>query len=341
MQTREYAARKGTRERARKRKVKVVVKKVGFIPHSKRESKTKEKEPLKVSPLRKINDNWRSKPIFDVWFTKYHPQRCYSLREAIECHRETHHPTMYNAPNAFINAVFDLYLQKEKKTKYLDKLTNLVDTPHPFNLKEERTILAFCKKPNDNAAATAAGADFVGGVEIIKQIQNGNFNHKEYQYIVAHVDIIPDLLLIRGLLKTKFPNPKMGSMGSDMTRLVSRFKQGIVYNLEPDSTFKEYGVIDSPFGTLDMDIEHLEANFKALIENINSAKPNRDENFIKRVRITSLPAVEWFKLDLGQYIPIIGKKRSPPKQSVPRKQVKSNEEEEEEEPLEGAIIASQ
>ncbi|XP_076651094.1 mitochondrial ribosomal protein L1 isoform X2 [Halictus rubicundus] len=327
MQTREYAARKGTREKARKRKVKVVVKKIGFIPHSKRETKTKDKVQVKVSPLKLIDDSWKTKPIHDVWFLKYHAKPCYSVREAIEFHRETHHPTMYNLPNAFVNAVFDLNLQKEKKTKYLDKLSNLVEVPHTFDIKEERKILALCKKPSDIAVATAAGADFVGGVEVIKQIQNGNFHFKDYNYIVAHVDILPDLLLIRGLLKTKFPNAKLGNMGSDMNQLVKKFKQGVVYTLQQDSDFNDYGVIDCPFGTLNMDIEHLEANFKVLIKDVNSAKPRKDENFIERVCITSLPATEKFKIDVGQYIP------------VKQKQSQVNEEEEEEEPLEGAIIA--
>ncbi|XP_033343107.2 mitochondrial ribosomal protein L1 isoform X1 [Megalopta genalis] len=330
MQTREYAARRGTRDKRealKKSRKKAIqnVQKVGYIPSGK-EAK---KKVILQSPLTLIDDSWKKKPVDNVWILKYHRKPFYAFKEAIECHRETNHPTMYNRPDAYVNAIFALNLQREKKTKFLEKLTNLVETPHPFDQQTNRTILAFCKKTSDIEDAMAAGANHAGGVEIIRQIQNGSFAYKEYSYIVAHVDILPDLLLIRGLLKLKFPHVKIGNLGTDMGNLVKKFKQGMVYKLQPNPHFKEFGTIDCAFGTLNMDIEHLKANFDALIKNIYSARPKRDAQFILSAEITSPPSTEIFKLQLDEFLP-----KQPVKQEA-------EEEEEGKENIEDAVIASQ
>lgn len=46
-----------------------------------------------------------------------------------------------------------------------------MEAVHPFEQKEEKAILALCKTPEEQRNAKGAGADFVGGVELIKQIQ--------------------------------------------------------------------------------------------------------------------------------------------------------------------------
>ncbi|XP_078040370.1 mitochondrial ribosomal protein L1 isoform X2 [Augochlora pura] len=327
IQTREYAARKGIRAMKQKLKVKKVVEKVGYVPGFKKASKLN--KDVKQSPLKLINDSWRRKPVDNVWFVKYHPRPVYSFKDAIECHREVNHPTMYNRPNTYANAVFELNLQREKKNKYLEKFTNMVETPHPFEQEIGRTILAFCKKQSDNQDAIAAGADFAGGVELIKQIQNGNFPYKDYDYILGHVDILPDLLLIRGLLRLKFPNVKSGNLSNDIGFLVRKYKHGMIYKLQPDTNFKEYGTITCAFGTLDMDVEHLKENFDALIKNIYAGKPNRNERFIERVLIGTMSPSEFFKLQLDEFLP---------EQTV--KKV-TEDEEEDEVAIEDAVIASQ
>ncbi|XP_076678660.1 mitochondrial ribosomal protein L1 [Andrena cerasifolii] len=302
IQARDYAARRGTREKAKKKKVKVVVEKVGFIPHNIRAAK-KAKAQVKVSPLRRIVDDWKIPATDNVWIVKYHQQPIYGLKEALECHRETHHPTMYNKPDAHVKAFIELDMQREKKTKVLDKFTRLVDTPYAFQTFEDRSILAFCKTSDGVQAAKDAGASFVGGTELIKQIQAGDFPYKEYNYVVAHTDILPDLLLIRGLLKRKFPNVKTGNLGNHMDRLVTKFKEGIQYSAIPMEDHKQYGQIDVVFGTLNMDIKQLEENFSALIKDILVMKPKREEPFILRAQIGSEPSPEMLKIDLEEYLP--------------------------------------
>ncbi|XP_076165051.1 mitochondrial ribosomal protein L1 isoform X2 [Ptiloglossa arizonensis] len=301
IQNRNYAARKGTRQKARKNKIKTVIEKVQFIPHAERINKTKIIK-FKIDPFKEIDDSGRPKVVDDVWYVKCHQEPVLSLQAAVEAHCETHHPTLYNDLNAFINARIELNLQREKKTRTMGMVTNLVHLPHIFELNENRRILAFCKNKDDQKIATEAGATFVGGMELIKKIQEGKFLYKDYDYIVSHVDILPDLLLIRGLLKRKLPNTKQGSLGDNMDTLVKRFKEGIEYTLEPDETFKKYGVIDVAFGKLNMDVKKLKENFSILINNIYSMKPRISEPFILRVQITSFPSPERFKIDFNQFL---------------------------------------
>ena len=141
-----------------------------------------------------------------MYRVKQHQQPVYSLKEAIENHRETHHPTILNKPNAVVNAFIELNMRREKKNKYLDRFTRIINTPHIFTYGEnQRTVLAFSKNLQEQENAKNAGADLVGGVELIRKIQNGTLAFKEYDCVVAHADILTDLLLVRGLLKRRFP----------------------------------------------------------------------------------------------------------------------------------------
>lgn len=302
MQTRDYAARKGTREKRllakKKRAKKVVVEQVGFVPYKQQKKKTK----VEICPLNNIDDSWKWKAVDDVWIVKYHQQPIYSFQEAIECHRETHHPTMYNKPNAIVNAFIQLNMRREKKNRFVDKFTRIVDTPHIFEYNNKRTVLAFSQNLEEQEEARNAGADYSGGIELIKKIQNGTFQFKEYDFVVAHANILSDLLLVRGLLKKKFPNMRIGNLGTDMNKLVTKFKNGIGYAAIPHKTFKEYGEINVAFGSLDMNMKYLEENFCALINDIELMKPQRDTSFIVRIQIRSELSDESFTINYQDYI---------------------------------------
>lgn len=143
------------------------------------------------------DDSWKSDHLDDVWLGKYHKWKVYPFAEAIECHRETHHPTCYNLPNAFINAYIELdmhvrifskfifhyqstfqyhnyqffLLQGEKPTKMIEAFTRTVNVPHAFDHGENRTVIAFAKTPELLQLADKAGAAVSGDIQLIKKIQ--------------------------------------------------------------------------------------------------------------------------------------------------------------------------
>ncbi|KAG5311975.1 RS8 protein, partial [Acromyrmex insinuator] len=300
LQARNYAARKGTREKARKKKVKKVIEKVGFIPHDQRVKTTgvKTLELKDISP----DDSKKSEPIDNVWISKYHKWKIYSFEEAVQNHRETHHPTIYNLPNESIKAFLELDMQGAKKTKFVDPFTRIVCLPHVFDHGQTRKLLVFCKSLEMEEIARGAGADYVGGKQLIKQIQNGQFSMKEYDIILSEPTILPDLLLIRGLMRKKFPSAKSGTLGTDLKTMVTKFLTGMRYTGKPHETLKSFGTVDVAFGTLDMDTKQLEENFATIIKDVNKVRPRRPGPFITRARITCSPSSEKFKVDFEQYL---------------------------------------
>lgn len=64
---------------------------------------------------KKFDDSWKKDPIDNVYVAKYFKWVVYPFAEAVECHRETHHPEMYNKPNANLYATVELNMQGEKK----------------------------------------------------------------------------------------------------------------------------------------------------------------------------------------------------------------------------------
>lgn len=170
--------------------------------------------------------------------------------EAVECHRQTHHPEMYNKPNESLQVNIELNMEGEKKTRFMENFTRMAAMPHKFYHGEERTILAFTKTPEMQEEVRMAGAQLVGGLELIKEIQNGTILLQDFQYIVAHPNILPELVPLRGLMKRRFPNPKNGTLEVDLKLAIDRFLNGISYSAVRDEYEKDFGLIQTTIGTV-------------------------------------------------------------------------------------------
>lgn len=206
---------------------------------------------LTLSKIEKhIDDSWKAIPVDDVYAGRYYRWPVYTIEEAIECHRETHHPTMYNVPNAPLTVEIELNMQGEKATRFLDNFQKMAMVPHKFDHGEERTILVFAKEQDIIKEATEAGATLVGGTELLKDIQNGDLPLTEYQYCIAHSNILPELVSLRGLMKKKFPNPKSGTLGTNISEMVKTFVNGVQYTAVKDENQKNFGLIKTSIGTV-------------------------------------------------------------------------------------------
>ncbi|CAH1399151.1 unnamed protein product [Nezara viridula] len=292
-----YAARKGTREKMRRKKVKVEIKKVGFIPHNLRDKGS-------TGPFisKRLSDDTRNWPLDDVWVQRYHKWRIYNFQEAVESHRETHHPQIYNIPDAPLNAFIELDMKGAKKNKFVHSFTRVARTPYHFDNGEDRTTLVFCKTPEARAEAEGAGATLIGDIDIIKKIEKGDIVLPDFQHILAHPNILPELVSLRGLMKKKFPNVKSGTLGTNIGEMVTTFRKGIQYTALQDIGEPDYGFIDAQIGNLNMETSHLEENFKCLLEDINVMRPKRTGAFITRVFLTSAPSIERLKVGLEPYL---------------------------------------
>lgn len=75
--------------------------------HDIREAKKKKLEAKDVI----LDDSKKSDPIDNVYISRLYKWKVHSFEEAVQNHRETHHPTIYNLPNAPINALIELDMQ--------------------------------------------------------------------------------------------------------------------------------------------------------------------------------------------------------------------------------------
>jgi len=115
----------------------------------------------------------------------------------------------------------------------------------------------------------AAGADFVGGDELIPKIQNEGW--LDFDVVVA----TPDMMGVVGRLgkvlgpKGLMPNPKAGTVTMDVTKAINDIKAGkIEYRLDKSN------IIHVPVGKASFSEEALAENYKALMDAIMKAKPS-------------------------------------------------------------------
>ena len=129
-------------------------------------------------------------------------------------------------------------------------------------------VLVFCKEGPKETEAKEAGADYVGGLELVQKIQNENWF--DFDVVVA----TPDMMGVVGRLgrvlgpKGLMPNPKSGTVTMDIAKAVKEIKAGKVeYRLDKSN------IIHATFGKVSFGPEKLTENYKALIGAIIKAKP--------------------------------------------------------------------
>lgn len=143
-------------------------------------------------------------------------------------------------------------------------------------------VLVFAKG-DKVAEAEAAGADYVGGDELVPKIQNDGW--LDFDVVVA----TPDMMGVVGRLgrvlgpKGLMPNPKAGTVTMDVTKAVADIKAGkIEYRLDKTN------IIHVPVGKASFTEEQLADNFQTLMGAINKAKPaSAKGQYLKSVTLTS------------------------------------------------------
>jgi large subunit ribosomal protein L1 len=151
----------------------------------------------------------------------------------------------------------------------------------PNGLGKSVRVLVFAKGEKAQEAE-AAGADYVGGDDLVEKIQNGWF---EFDTAIATPDMmgvvgkIGRLLGPRGLM----PNPKVGTVTFDVGRSVSEAKSGKVeYRAE------KAGIIHAPVGKVSFDVESLQGNIVALMDALIKAKPSTAKGtYLRKISVSS------------------------------------------------------
>ncbi|MDH3308449.1 MAG: 50S ribosomal protein L1 [Acidimicrobiia bacterium] len=131
--------------------------------------------------------------------------------------------------------------------------------------------------------AEQAGADLVGGEELVEAIAGGRALDFDLAIatpdMMAKVGTLGRVLGPRGLM----PNPKAGTMTPDVGKAVTEFKGGrIEYRND------RYGNVHAPIGKASFEAEHLVANFSSLVEELTRVRPASAKGmYIRNVAISS------------------------------------------------------
>jgi large subunit ribosomal protein L1 len=143
-------------------------------------------------------------------------------------------------------------------------------------------------------AAREAGADHVGADDLAKQIEGGML---DFDVTIASPDLMPvvgrlgRILGPRGLM----PNPKSGTVTPDVAKAVGEFKGGKV-----EYRTDRYGNVAVPLGKASFQASALLQNFRAVLDELNRAKPaSAKGRYVRRVTVSSTmgPGV---KIDPGR-----------------------------------------
>ena len=183
---------------------------------------------------------------------------------------------LYDAQDAFelvvknAKAKFDetveLHIKLGVDSRHADQqVRGAVVLPHGTG--KTKRVLVFCK-PEREEEAKAAGADFVGGQELVQKIQSENWF--DYDVVVA----TPDMMGVVGRLgrvlgpKGLMPSPKAGTVSPDIAKAVSEIKAGKVeYRLDKTN------IIHCPIGKVSFGAEKLMENYNTRISAVIKAKP--------------------------------------------------------------------
>ena len=131
-------------------------------------------------------------------------------------------------------------------------------------------------------AARAAGADQVGADDLFAEMEAGKL---DFDVIIATPDMMPlvgrlgRVLGPRGLM----PNPKTGTVTTDAARAVEEFKGGKV-----EYRTDRYGNVHVQLGRVSFDQDKLDANFRAVLDEVQRAKPaSAKGRYIRKITLST------------------------------------------------------
>jgi large subunit ribosomal protein L1 len=198
--------------------------------------------------------------------------RQYSIEDAI--------PLLQKVRYAKFDETVELALRLGVDPKHADQMVRgTVVLPHGLGKSKKVLVIAGADKQKE---AADAGADHVGGEEVVEKITGG---WMDFDAVVATPDMmravgrLGKVLGPRGLM----PNPKTGTVTPDVRKAVQEIKAGKV-EFRVDKT----GIIHAPVGKTSFDTQKLVENAHALVDSVVKAKPAAAKGkYLKSVTLSS------------------------------------------------------
>ncbi|MDE1160933.1 MAG: 50S ribosomal protein L1 [Acidobacteriaceae bacterium] len=208
-------------------------------------------------------------------------QRPYSLGDAI--------PLLQKAKFAKFDETVDLTLRLGVDTRHADQMVRgTVVLPHGLGGKSK--IVAVIASGDNLKAAEAAGAEFVGGEDLVERIQKESWTG--FDALIATPDMMRSVGKLGKVLGPRglMPNPKTGTVTTDVASAIAEIKAGKV-EFRADKT----ALVHVPVGKLSFPIEKIAENAMSVISAVVKAKPSAAKGkYVKRIVLSSTmgPGVE-------------------------------------------------
>tara|TARA_B100000674_G_C37785644_1_gene889316 strand:- start:196 stop:882 length:687 start_codon:yes stop_codon:yes gene_type:complete len=205
----------------------------------------------------------------------------FNINDAIELVKK-------NATTKFDESIDVSIKMNLKQSKGGDfSLRTVVNLPNGSGKKNKVAVLC---EPEKIEEAKKAGADIVGSDDLIEKISSGNFNFTKLvctPSMMGKIGKHGKVLGPKGLM----PNPKLGTVSTDLTKTVKDIKTGLV-----EIRIDKDGNLGSTIGRKSFSSEKLIENYKYFIESVKKEKPETIKGeFIKAIFLTSTMGIS-FKL---------------------------------------------
>jgi len=185
-------------------------------------------------------------------------EKLYDLGEAMALVKESSF--------AKFDETVDVAIKLGVNPKHADQMVRgSVKLPHGTGKTVKILVFAKGEKAKE---AEEAGADYVGDDELAKKVQEG---WTDFDKVVA----TPDMMAVVGRLgkilgpRGLMPNPKVGTVTQDITKVVGELKAGLI-----EFRVDKVGIIHAPIGKKSFSAENLADNFIALIDTLVKIKPS-------------------------------------------------------------------